>query len=245
VSDLAEVVESAAHRAWPALEEEALDGWTLRWSDGFTKRANSVQTRADHGVPVQDRVDRCQRWYAERSRPCIFRMTPFADPALDTHLASLGYASIDPTDVLHLGVLPPNATATTTLSDAPQTEWLACVARFNGLAEPHPALARMVERIAPPSLLGLLSAGSPAVAVGCGLAVTEDSLVGLFDLVVDPARRRRGHGDELVRRMLSWGAALGARGAYLQVTRRNVAARALYERLGFRHLYTYSYRVRL
>ena len=36
-------IERSAGVAWPALREEVLDGWRLRFADGFTRRSNSVQ----------------------------------------------------------------------------------------------------------------------------------------------------------------------------------------------------------
>ncbi len=35
-------IERLSMRAWPALEEEWLDGWLLRAAQGYTDRANSV-----------------------------------------------------------------------------------------------------------------------------------------------------------------------------------------------------------
>jgi ribosomal protein S18 acetylase RimI-like enzyme len=69
-------------------------------------------------------------------------------------------------------------------------------------------------------------------------------MVGLFDIVVDPAARRRGAGKRITAALMAWGRSLGAAGAYVQVVASNVAAIGLYERLGFRVAYGYHYRIR-
>jgi ribosomal protein S18 acetylase RimI-like enzyme len=79
--------------------------------------------------------------------------------------------------------------------------------------------------------------------VGYGLAVMENALVGLFDIVVVENARRRGIGRKLTFTLLQWAQAHGATGAYLQVTARNTTARTLYEQIGFRHVYSYHYRI--
>ena len=69
--------------------------------------------------------------------------------------------------------------------------------------------------------------------VACGMAVVEREVVGLFDIVVHPQRRRRGHGRALVEGLLERASAKGAGTAYLQVLGGNRAARDLYGELGF------------
>jgi N-acetylglutamate synthase len=73
--------------------------------------------------------------------------------------------------------------------------------------------------------------------------VRDEDLTGLFDLVVAPERRGRGHGRALVDGLLRWAATGGARRAYLQVLATNVVAVRLYERAGFREAYRYWYRL--
>jgi ribosomal protein S18 acetylase RimI-like enzyme len=79
--------------------------------------------------------------------------------------------------------------------------------------------------------------GSDAVGIG----VPDDGLLGMFCLAVAPDRRRTGLGTALVRWLLA--AEPSARLAYLQVEKRNQAARELYRRLGFEPVYRYCHRV--
>jgi ribosomal protein S18 acetylase RimI-like enzyme len=108
---------------------------------------------------------------------------------------------------------------------------------------PPAALGSIIGGIASARLLGVMEAPESGQVVGCGLAVLDAGLVGLFDLVVEPNERRRGYGTELVRYLIDWGLRYGADSAYLQVTKDNVSATSLYERIGFRRVYDYWYRV--
>lgn len=238
-------IERASLRAWPSLEEETLGGWTLRFSGGFTGRANSVQPFAGEGGPVDERVAACERWYAERGRPCLFRITPFSEPGLDDYLAARGYASFNMTDVMVLDARAglegfPNHVAGD-ISELELPDWLDAFARLSGLAAPSPVMGEILSRIEPPSFLGAVPSEDQPVA--CGLAVANGPLLGLFDLVVDPRHRRRGLGTALVLALGAWGRTRGAPLTYLQVTRDNTDAAALYRKLGFRVAYAYSYRV--
>jgi hypothetical protein len=99
-------LEDAALRAWPAIERADLDGWILLASEGYTKRANSVQPHAGSSLALGEKVDHCERWYDSRDQACIFRLTPISDPGLDAHLAGRGYGVVDPSHVLHGGFRP-------------------------------------------------------------------------------------------------------------------------------------------
>ena len=79
-------------------------------------------------------------------------------------------------------------------------------------------------------------AGTGAVAI----AVESDGLLGLFCVAVEPTKRRCGLGTALMRAILSRSR---ARLAYLQVEEQNLAARVMYERLGFSEAYRYCHRV--
>ncbi|MGH7206229.1 MAG: ribosomal protein S18-alanine N-acetyltransferase [Nitrospiraceae bacterium] len=58
--------------------------------------------------------------------------------------------------------------------------------------------------------------------------------VRVMTLAVEPSARRQGIASELVRFMLTFGRAHGAVRAILEVRASNVAARSLYEQMGFR-----------
>lgn len=68
---------------------------------------------------------------------------------------------------------------------------------------------------------------------GLGLFRASGSEAEVLTLGVVPSARRRGVGRRLLEAGLEWCAALGAEAMFLEVARKNAAARALYERAGF------------
>ena len=107
-----------------------------------------------------------------------------------------------------------------------------------------PALRAILAACKQPQLRAVLERLPGLDRVGCGLSVLDGELLGIFDLVTDPLHRRRGYGAALMRELLGWGLDRGVRRAYLQVVKSNVAAAALYRKLGFTDAYQYWYRIR-
>lgn len=60
-----------------------------------------------------------------------------------------------------------------------------------------------------------------------------DSEIQVVDIAVHPGKRGRGFGHLLLRRMIDLGVSKGIRYAWLEVRTSNLAARNLYEKLGF------------
>ncbi|MFW6089709.1 MAG: GNAT family N-acetyltransferase, cg3035/Rv0428c family, partial [Gemmatimonadota bacterium] len=139
-------LEQASLKAWPAIEQTALDGWLLRYSEGVTKRANSVQALGGSNMPFAEKIERCERWYAVRERPCIFRLTPFSEAGLDARLAERGYANIDATAVLERPLDGASAITATDSGLRPLTldAWVDTYARLHGLADGTPAPLRSI-----------------------------------------------------------------------------------------------------
>lgn len=238
-------LEHACLAAWPALEEHALDGWRVRFSAGFTRRANSVNALGGGELAVHERVARCEALYAERGQPCVFKITPLVQPAgLDGLLGEAGYRREGETRVQVLAALPGDPEpARCALGAAQGADWLAAFTAMDETPARHrPTLRAILGRIAAPHVGAVLHGADGPVA--CGRAVAGEGQVGLFDIVTAPAHRGRGHARRLIAHLLAWGRAQGAQRAYLQVEADNVPALRLYERLGFQDVYRYWYRVR-
>ena len=100
-------IEEASLNAWPALQQVLLDGWVLRFSKGFTRRANSVTPVYPSMKPALDKIRYCENLYAREGLPTFFRLTTLGDSAdLDADLAARGYQQQERARVLHPERLP-------------------------------------------------------------------------------------------------------------------------------------------
>ena len=229
--------------AWPALQQALCDGWVLRFANGYTKRANSVNPLYDSRGPVAEKIAFCERCYAERGLPAIFRLTScLAPPELDETLEQRGYRQLDPSLVLTMDLrgrlLPEPALELRTEAIDTWMQLFEQLAdhRFTG-RDTHQA---MLEAISAERLLAACVVGESVV--GCGVGVLEGQYFGLFDLAVARGQRNRGYGTQLIAAMLRWARLHGASYAYLQVMRANAPARHVYGKLGFEEAYHYWYR---
>jgi N-acetylglutamate synthase len=87
----------------------------------------------------------------------------------------------------------------------------------------------------------IMEAGIP---VCCGIGVISEAYLGLFEIATRTSHRSHGLATQLCQSILAWGCQQGAKTAFLQVEAINHGAIRIYERLGFRNLYQYWYRVK-
>ena len=238
-------IEEISLNSWPALQQILFDGWILRFSKGYTKRANSVNPLFDSHLDVDEKIDTCERLYTEHGLPTVFRLTPFfSPPDLDQVLEKRNYTKVAPTLVLRLDLNGYNArpSPSVELREERLDDWIDTFCRFSESAvEGHQAHREILEAI--PSRRFLASLADSGQVVACGLGVLETGYFGLFDLITDPHQRNRGYGTKLLTSLLRWAQENGASHAYLQVVGKNATARHLYAKLGFEEAYPYWYRV--
>ncbi len=237
-------IEEASLNSWPALQQMLFDGWAMRFSEGYTKRANSITPLYPSLLPDQEKIVACENLYHKKQLPTIFRLLSFspASHELDALLAQRQYQRIDHTRILTTELASGPTTHTPMLHNVPLAEWLALFCQFKqDPIEHHHSHHEMLKRVIPDFPCAVLfHAGSP---VACGLGVLENAVFGLFDIVTDPQQRNKGYGTQLVIAMLEQARQNGARHAYLQVVNTNQVAHHLYTKLGFCELYYYWYRI--
>jgi ribosomal protein S18 acetylase RimI-like enzyme len=248
-------IEELTLNAWPPLETLLFDGWILSFSEGYTRRANSIHPLYPSTLSLPDKISSCEVVYADHGRETTFKLTDSpSDADIDLALERRGYAKggLTSVQIANLGASAAGASAdapasvevngAVALETTLSARWFADFNRLTATPESLQASERrLLEKISPPHAFGSVARDGETVAVG--LAVAERGYVGLFDIVVDNKVRNRGIGRRLCFRLLEWAATTQyATTAYLAVLADNAPAQKLYANLGFREAYTYWYR---
>jgi len=242
-------IEEAALNAWPALQTNFYDGWLMRTANNYTKRANSVTPLYDAiaTLPLDEKISHVEAFYRDEQLRPIFRLPSFLAMAeLDATLAHRQYQKLDETSVQTLDLSHCGAIGSERAIILPgysgMESWLDDFHRLSGSHRPDADThQRLLENIHGKTCYMVLMVEGEVVA--CGLAVESGGLVGIFDVVTAPEHRRKGYGLELMEALLDWACSTHAHHAYLQVMLNNQPALTLYEKLKFKELYQYWYRM--
>jgi ribosomal protein S18 acetylase RimI-like enzyme len=238
-------MEEFSFNAWPSLRTLHYDGWLLRFSESYTRRANSVNPIYTSTLSLDEKINYCESAYQEHGQRTIFKMTDIAKPEeLDARLAGRGYAEDARTSVqiCELKGIPMPSDQNCFISETLTDDWLDSFCELNHVSDKRRGvLGQILLNILPQTAYIVAKHNDSTVAVGMG--VMDGDYLGIYNLVTAEDFRRRGIGTELLLHLLDWGIDNAATTAYLQVMLNNEPALKMYERLGFRELYQYWYRV--
>ena len=239
-------IEELSLNAWASLQTLLYDGWVIRFANGYTKRANSINPLYPSGISLEEKLQFCESLYREKNLPVVFKLTPAVHPQdLDDRLGERGYHKDSPTSVqtVNLEAMHLQVPSEIQIQESLSTDWLENFCTMSAISETHKeTLQQILTNIVPRHcFVSLTSDGS---TVACGLGVLQSGYIGLFDIVTDPDSRRRGYGQQVVSSILAWGKENGANTAYLQVMLNNPPALHLYAKLGFSEIYQYWYRIK-
>ncbi|MGF1480220.1 MAG: GNAT family N-acetyltransferase [Cyanophyceae cyanobacterium] len=243
-----QLLEELSLNAWPALQQILYDGWLLRFAEGYTKRANSVNVVYPGRRNLREKVTRCEQIYRRKNLTPIFRITPLAPPDLDRLLANSGYGkrdlvSVRVRDLSDAQFITPSKQASFHSENWLTQEWLDHFVHISHLPLTEwELLAAILQNIAAQTCFAFLVKN--AQVVSCGIGVLEKHSLGLFDIITAQSQRRQGYAQELIAGMIAWGKNHGATQAYLQVVMENKPALELYRQLGFEEVYQYYYRIK-
>ncbi|QEE18092.1 GNAT family N-acetyltransferase [Promethearchaeum syntrophicum] len=241
-------MEARTMSAWPSFQTIIDDGWILRFAEGYTKRANSVNPIFQSTDDLLLKIKRCEIKYSRFSLPCIFKLTDIASPKnLESTLIKQGYEKIDETSVQELDIPElniPESSLHLECKNHLNEIWLQQYCSLNQVRNQNQKkLRRILKSILVKTFYLLLFQDDKCVA--CGIGVQDEFYIGLFDIVVGKDYRNLGIGSLLIHHILKLGKNCGARKAYLQVMLNNPAALRLYQKLGFKEKYRYWYRKKI
>jgi ribosomal protein S18 acetylase RimI-like enzyme len=234
----------------PAVHEAQIGPWMVRASANHITRANSA-CLLDRSIVADEAVSRLadvEAWYASQSQPTILRLNAHLVPdAVFNALAEAGYQPGGRAWLMR-STLMPSSTATIAsgfqLVDCALADGVAQLCVWKGLdaAATSHELARQSRFVGAQRMRAVVDAKGNIVTVGMARCVGDDvgTDVGIFAMHTAPEVRRSGFARLLVNDLLNWGRGQGATHGFLQVDDGNAAAIALYEQLGFRHLYCYQ-----
>jgi GNAT superfamily N-acetyltransferase len=248
-----------------ALNTVFYDGWILKFSEGYTGRANSVSLLYPSSLPVADKVVFCEQMYQKQKLPCQFKLTEL-DTELNDFLEKRGYEVATPTDLMvcDLGcpVEPDNDNSSPdnenssldsyinspddnsqieyVFSKTPE-EWLPVFFKIHEINDAHDqdVYTRMVAKVLVDTIYcTVLYKGKPAA---CSSAAIENGYMLLQNVIVSSELRGHGLGKKVCSAILKKAYEAGAQHSYLQVVQTNTVAVNLYKKLGFEKLYSYWY----
>lgn len=238
--------EEISNNGWPALQTMQYDGWLLRFAEGVTKRSNSVTMLYPSRIPFKEKIAFCETVYHQRGIvPCFKIVGESGTSVIDNILEDQGY-SIPATisfQMVTIAHTPPAPKQDVRIETRINEAWIDHFIRMNRfeMSRKPVYLAIMKQMLTPKCLVSVVANEQ---TIGVGLGVLEADCIGLFDLVVDPDHRNKGIGADIVKAILHWGHAMGAKQGYLQVLTDNTQAISVYRKLGFTEIYQYWYRMK-
>ena len=146
-------IEHACFRAWPALRDEQISGWLLRFSEGLTRRANSANPLQAKVADPDHLIATCESRYRAHGLPTFFRMPSLVDPAMQECLEQRGYKAEGESLVMY-GTMEQAASQPDNhieLLSKPSEEWLRAMSILQNYTRDRSATyAKIVTSIAVP-----------------------------------------------------------------------------------------------
>ncbi|MCK0470540.1 GNAT family N-acetyltransferase [Halalkalibacter sp. APA_J-10(15)] len=239
-------IEELSMNALPALQTQLVDGWVVRFSDGYAKRANSIYPLYSSNDVIEEKIETMRKMYRRKKLKVIYKLTTNVFPNdLDRILEQKGYVLDGLTSVQLLSlndVEVPTANKTVLYSTFDE-KWFFYFCELNHVrGTDQVTLKKILKRIVPEVCYVILF-NDKNEPLTCGMGVLEGEYIGLFDIVTNEKYRNKGYAKQLIATILNWGKENGAEHAYLQVVLNNRPALNLYSKLGFKEVYRYWYRI--
>ena len=237
--------EELSLNSHPAIQTKCYDGWLLRFANGYTARANSVNMIYPSTIDLQTKIKVCEEHYFMKQLPCIFKIIEGNENVLDEMLQERGYKVVTPTDFMTMDLTNKEFTSELGLMTNELTEeWLQAFYNFKKFMdhETYNTATQIFRLIQDKTLYCRIE--QDGVNVACASAVIERGYVFIGNVIVDEKHRGKGYGQQLCEALLAKAKEQGAHTAYLQVVQSNQIAYNLYKKLGYQKVYSYWYRAK-
>jgi len=159
--------------AWPAPATLMIEGWAVRFADGYSGRANSASPLKSGSTLSEGALALIERLYTEAGLPPCIRLTPLTHPGMARRLAARGYRLRDAS----IGMVAPLAAfeaapaSALTLEPCATRQWIGAVAARQSPDKNDPEkLAAIVRNIRLPAAFAALHAAGAPVALGMSVA---------------------------------------------------------------------------
>lgn len=239
-------LEELSMNALPSLTTKLFDGWVLRFSEGYTIGANSVNPLYQSSYELEYKIDYCEKKYSYENLPVIYKLTENAPKQLDKILEQKKYELKNESKVMTLPLsnlnlpIQPNVNVFRKVD----LKWLKGFFRLTNITNKNKqnTATKIINNIENDIICVYIETNG--IIVACGLGIVERGFVGLFDINVAFAYRRKGFGTQICKAILREAIKLGAYTSYLQVVNLNKPALKLYKSIGFSEQYKYWYRIK-
>lgn len=244
-------LDDAMARAWPPAITERIAGWTLRYTAGVTRRANSVLAV---GAPADlaASIAAAEAFYARHAASPAFLISDASTPSdVGAALVERGYVEDAPTWILHRDVdsySPPQARRTEWRIDSADLvtdEWFDSYWTVEGGRRGLAAVRVFRDVLLRPRLpTRFVTVADEGAVFAVGQVVVVGDIGCLQCLATVPSHRRLGAGAAVVDALEREAASLGAKVVFGAVMADNAASLGMFDRLGYEPSHQYRYLVR-
>ncbi|MDO5647755.1 N-acetyltransferase [Paracoccus sp. (in: a-proteobacteria)] len=231
-------VWAAFDATWPAVEYATAGAFRVARGTGAGERVRSAVPVSD---PTLDDIAQAEAAHRRWGQPALFRVMA-DDAALRDALIARGYRRHDGALLMTAPVAALTDQALPPVTAIPVWPPLAIQRDLWDAGDFGPARRDVMARVAGDkvSILGRINDR----AAGTAFVGHHDGVVMVHALIVLPEFRRSGLAGWMMRQAAFWGAERGASQVALAVGTGNIAARALYDGLGFQVAGAYDYLMR-
>lgn len=238
-------IEYMLMRSFPALKQEVYDGWILRYSNGYTKRANSISPYYESFFELEEKFEYCENYFRRKGLEVTYKLLEDNNCLeIDRELEKRGYERGEEVSVQEASLEGVKFVMTDLHMESEFSEyWFEFFVRERNLNELEADTLREILKKNDDKNFYVFKKDEDRIIAG-GLGVIEEDRLGIYNIYVCPTARGKGYGKEVVKRIMVEGRRRNIDYAYLQVEKTNLNAINLYSKLGFKEIYKYWYRIK-